>query len=335
MFDQILVPVDGSLLAENILPHAAAMAKVYGSEITLISVLDPRVGSDSAQPVIPWEWQIRQAEVKAYLNDLSSRLEISGLKVQTIWLEGKAADRVLDHSSSTGMQLILLSSHGRGGLSDWNSSSVATKIIQQASTSLMIIRSYTSQEQTPPDTFYRRILAPVDGSQRAEYGLSAAAHLAREQGAELLIAHVVKPPELIRRTPLSVEDRNFITQLVESNRTDASRYLNDLKGSLDCKVKTILLTGESVPDALHHLAEQEGVDLVILTAHGFGGNPHLPFGSIALNFLTYGTTALLIVQDFARDLLCEAKGDPNSSGLLRQLSDITDEARQVYGESIA
>lgn len=332
MFDQILVPVDGSSLAEDILPHAIAMAKAYNSEVTLIRVLDSQDGSISPRQINPWDWQIQRAGVEAYLKELSSRFPINGLKVRTIGLEGKAPDCVINHATRLGANLIMLSSHGQGGISGWNTSSVVTKIIQQARTSVMIHRSYSSPEPNPTDLRYRRILAPVDGSRRAEYGLSAAAHLAREQGAELLIAHVIKPPEMPRRTPLSVQDRTFIRQVVETNQEEATKYLNGLKDTLDCKVETCLLTGDSVAEALHTLAELERVDLVVLNAHGHGANSRRPFGSVTTNFLAYSTIALLIVQDVTRNLLVETKAETYFSDLLRQPPKILDEARQNVWE---
>ena len=316
MFDQILVPVDRSLLAEHILPHVIAMAQAYNSEVTLISVLDPAAGSLPGRPTDPWDWRIQRAEVEAYLNDLSSGLQFSGLVVQTIILDGKAPDHVIRHSNSMGTNLIMLSSHGQGGISGWNSSSVVTKIIQQARTSVMVIRSYPTPEPSLTNLRYRRILAPVDGSQRAEYGLHMAAHLAREHGAELLIAHVIKPPVLPRRTPLSLLDRTLIEQVIESNRLNAAQYLNALKTSLDCQVDTCLLVGDSVAESLYTLIEQESIDLVVLNAHGLGGSPRWPYGNVAVNFLAYSAVPLLIVQDFARDLLVESRAETYANELL-------------------
>lgn len=332
MFEQILVPVDGSSLAENVLPHTIAMAQAYNSGVTLVSVLDPLGESLSARPIDPLDWQIRRAEVEAYLKDLASSIQACGLTAQTILLEGKAPDHVIQHSNSTGTNLIMLSSHGQGGISGWNTSSVVAKIIQQARTSVMIIRSYSTPEGSLADLRYQRILAPVDGSQRAEYGLFAAAHLARAHGAELLVAHVIKPPELPRRTPLSVRDRSFVNQVVESNRADASHYLNTLKATLDCRVATCLLVKDSVAEALHTLVEQERIDLVILNAHGFGGNPRWPFGNLAVNFLAYSTIPLLIVQDFARDFLVETKAESYANEFLDQPPAISNEDRQRFWE---
>lgn len=318
MFDQILVPVDRSLLAEQVLPHTIAMAKAYHAEVTLISVMDPAVWGISDRPIDPWDWQIQHAEAKAYLKELSSRFQDSGLAVRTILLDGKAPDHVIRHSNSMGSNLIMLSSHGSGGISAWNSSSVTTKIIQQARTSVMVIRSCPTPEPNLPNLRYRRILAPVDGSKRAEYGLYTAAHLAREQGAALLIAHVVKSPEFPRRIQLSVQDRTLVEQVNERNRSDISQYLHGLKNSLDCQVDTRLVTGDSVTESLHTLIEQEGIDLVILNAHGLGGSPRWPYGNVTVNFLAYSAVPLLIVQDFERDLLRESKAETYANEFLGQ-----------------
>lgn len=332
MFDQILVPVDRSLLAEQILPHAIAMARAYGSRVMLISVLDPIVESITGRPIDPWDWQLQRAEAEAYLKDLSIRFENNGVTLQTILLDGKAADQVIYHANSMGTNLIMLSSHGQGGISGWNHSSVTTKIIQQARTSVMIVPSFLIPEDGPEDLRYRRILAPVDSSQRAEFGLFTAAHLARAHEAELLIASVIKPPELPRRTPLSIQERDLVKQIVESNRAEASQYLDALKTSLDCRVDTRLMINESVPEALHKLVEQEKIDLVILNAHGLGGSPLRPYGNVTVNFLAYSTIPLLIVQDFARDRLLETPAETHANEFLGQQPTLLYESRQRLGE---
>jgi nucleotide-binding universal stress UspA family protein len=159
-----------------------------------------------------------------------------------------------------------------------------------------------------------------------------AAHLAREQRAELLIAHVIKPPELPRRTPLSVQDRTLVEQVIESNRSDASQYLNALKTSLDCQVDTCLLVGDSVAESLYTLIEQERIDLVLMNAHGLGGSPRWPYGNVAVNFLAYSTVPLLIIQDFARDLLVESRAETYANEFIIQARAIIPETRQRFGE---
>jgi nucleotide-binding universal stress UspA family protein len=207
---------------------------------------------------------------------------------------------------------------------------VVTKIIQRARTSVLVIRSYTDTENRQANLSDQRILAPVDGSRRAEYGLFAAARLARESGAKLYIAHVINPPELPHRIPLSDADLDLVKQVVERNREEASQYLNSLKVSLDCKVETCLLIGNSVAHALQTLVEQERINLLVLNAHGFGGNPHWPFGNVALNFLTNSTISLLIVQDFERDRLVETKAESYAEDFLGKPPEIFDGTHQDY-----
>ena len=332
MFDQILVPVDGSLLAEHILPHTVALAQAYGSQVRLISVMDPGLRSAGSQSVDPWDWQIQRAEVKAYLNSLSAGLQKSGLPVETILLAGKAPEQVLYQATSQGTNLIMLSSHGQGGVSDWNVSSVVMKIVQQARTSVMVIRSNSPIEQGLTNLRYRRILVPVDGSQRAEYGLRTAAHLARAHGAELLITHVIKPPELPHRMPQSKQDRNLIRQVVERNRAEASHYLNNLKDTLDCRVETRLLVDHEVAEALYELVEQEGVDLIALNAHGFSGNPRRPYGNVAANFLAYCSVPLLIIQDFAPEHLVHTREETHTQTFLSRPSPISEGLPRVARE---
>jgi nucleotide-binding universal stress UspA family protein len=229
-------------------------------------------------------------------------------------LEGNVSGQIIHYSNNSDTNLIMLSSHGQGGISGWNMSSIATKIIQQAYTSIMIICPYPTPEKDPIWRCYHRILAPVDGSKRAEYGLAIATNLARAQVAELLIAQVIKPPELPRRVPLSEREQGLVNQVVDANRIEATAYLDELqKRSNYPETKTILLIDNLVTQALYTLVDQKGIDLVVLTAHGFSGNPNLPYGNVAVNFLTYFKVPLLIVQDFPRDRLVQARSENHLS----------------------
>lgn len=324
MFEKILVPMDRSLLAEHILPHAIAIAQAHNSEITLISVLDSAIGSNPDSPINPFDWQIQRAEAEAYLKNVASGLAVNGLAVRTILLDGKASDEVIQYSESMDSDLIMLSSHGQEGNSSWNSSSAVMKIIQQAHTSVMMIRSSSAPESSHANLRYRRILAPVDGSKRAEYGLFAAAHLARKHGAELMIAYVIKPPELPRRIALSTQDHALVQSVVESNRVEGSLYLNNLKKSLDCHVESCLVISESVTEALHTMVEQEKIDLIVLNAHGLGGNPRWPYGNVTVNFLAYSAIPTLIVQDFDRIQLIQSQIRTNVKELWSQQRPISD-----------
>jgi nucleotide-binding universal stress UspA family protein len=251
--------------------------------------------------VDPLDWHIHKAEAKAYLGEVSTRLQETRVQVESVLLEGQPAERIIEFAHAQGVGLILLSSHGRSGLSGWNISSVVQKIILRAYMPTMVVRAYQHVTNDLEGLRYRRLLAPLDGSQRAECVLPLATTLARFYSAKLLLAHVVSRPEIPRRVLPLQDDVELADRLTERNRIEADRYLAQLRSRLSSDVRIHLLVGVCPAAVLHELVVEEEVDLVLLSAHGYSGNTRWPYGSVALNFIAYGTTPLLIMQDLSQD----------------------------------
>lgn len=299
MFNKILVPLDGSALAECVLPHVGALARSSGAEVILLRVLEQNIPPDQARPVDPLSWRFRQVEAKTYLEEVGQRLreaELTG-PIETVLLEGQAAERIVELAHEHGVDLIALSSHGRSGLSAWNVSSVVQKIILRAYTSVFIARAYQAHQPDLTSLRYRRILVPFDGSQRAEYVLSLLAAVSQEHQAEILLTHVVAQPEMPRRVPLTAEERELSQRLVELNREEITHYFDQLQSRLPGNVQTRVVVSDNVIATLHHLVEDELADLVILSAHGYSATQKFPYGSVSISFIAYGATPLLIIQD--------------------------------------
>jgi nucleotide-binding universal stress UspA family protein len=297
MFDNILVPLDGSLLAECALPHAMAMARAFQSQVTLLGVLERGPRQDCRRGVDPLEWVIRKAEAVSYVGSMADRLQRSGLAVTGRMLDGDPAEQIINFAHQNGASLIIMSSHGQGGLTGWNVGSVTQKIVSRARTSTMIVRAFQRKTAGLDDLRYRRLLVPMDGSRRAEWVWPMATTLARSEGAEILLAHVVKPPEMPRRLPLTVEDTELADRIVTRNRCEASQYVEELRSWLPSAVRGRIMVGAQVAAALHQLAEEEHVDLVVLSAHGYSGGTRFLYGGVVTSFIIYGSTPLLIMQD--------------------------------------
>jgi nucleotide-binding universal stress UspA family protein len=301
MFEHILVPLDGSSLAECVLPHVVAFASAFGSTVTLLRVLDCGKGAEGVPIVDPVSWHIAEAQSASYLEEVAGRLGALGIETDRVILDGKAAERVTEYTDQQDIDLIVLSSHGKSGLSGWNVSSVVQKIILRAYRSVLIVRAYLPTQRTLERLRYQRLLVPLDGSQRAECVVPIAVALVRSHDAELLLAHVVRKPEMPRRTFPSEEDIELANRLVERNREEVSAYLQDLKTQLPLDADSHLLVSDDVAVALHELVERQQADLVILSAHGYSGAPRWSYGSVATSFIGYGSTPLLIVQDLSRE----------------------------------
>jgi nucleotide-binding universal stress UspA family protein len=248
-------------------------------------------------------WHISKAEAQAYLDGVNSRLQETGLRTENTLLEGQAAERIIEFAHSHDVSLIILSSHGQSGLGEWNISGVVQKIILAACMPTMIVRAYQPVTGDLTGLRYRRLLVPLDCSQRAECALPLATTLARFHESELLLAHVVCRPEMIRRAPLTQEDVELANRLTERNRVEAIRYLEQLQSWQSLDVQPRVLVSDNTAATLYELVKQENVDLVVLSAHGCSGETRWPHGSMALNFIVYGTTPLLIVQDLSQDEL--------------------------------
>ena len=219
MFNRILLPLDRAALAECVLPHAIAVARAFESQVTLLHVMDTPREARWRRAMDPLNWQIRKAEATTYLNEVDLRLQAAGLLTETHILEGFAAEQVIGFSDTHASQLIIMSSHGQSGLSEWGVSSVVQKIVLRARTSVMIVRAAQPVTPEPTDLRYQRILVPMDGSQRAEYILPAAATLARAHDAQIVadehVGDIQFPPQLGHLMP-----KWFENWMYPVNKTD-------------------------------------------------------------------------------------------------------------------
>ena len=303
MVNRILVPMDGSPLAECVLPHVMTFAQTFAANLMLVHVMESGHMGESDEAVDPVRWQMAKNEAQAYLDTLLARLHSHAIEAQSSLLEGRPAECIFDFARDDQTDLIALSSHGHSGLGGWSVGSVAHKILVRARGAKLVVRASTGAQPggvllDPLNAAtYRRILVPLDGSWRAECVLPLAIKLAQFCEAELVAAHVVRKPEMARRTPPTDEDAHLAAQVEERNRQETSSYFDHLRTRLTHLTETHVLSGESVAASLHELADRTQVDLVILSAHGFTGEMKWPYGSVAQSFIWGSAAPILIFDD--------------------------------------
>lgn len=300
MLDKVLVPLDGSPLATCVFPHLVAITRATEAHITLLRVTEKQ--NQASGQVNPVDWQLGKVEAQMYLDEVGERLrQFVSQTPESQVLEGPSAERIIEYAQKNDHDLVVLSTHGQGGLNGWTISSVAQKVIHRAGKSILLVPAYNAatcgQEGNWDDIHYRRIMVPLDGSQRAESVLPVATALAQQHGAELILVHVVARPEMIQRMPLTAEDNALSDQVVERNQIQAQRYFEQLQNRLSPTPQTRVVVNGQVAAALHKFVEQEQIDLVLLCAHGNSGQNQWPYGSVVTSFITYGATPLLIMQD--------------------------------------
>ncbi len=149
MYKKILVPVDGSGLAELVLPHVEMLAKagVKPAEVVLLMVCEPArmvvggYGEAIAQGVLIAEQAAEECKVESekYLAAMEERLKGKGLKVRTVLLEGDAAGEILNYAANNPIDLIAMGSHGRSGIRRWAYGSVTSKVLRGISTPILVV----------------------------------------------------------------------------------------------------------------------------------------------------------------------------------------------------
>lgn len=310
MFTHIIVPLDGSTLAECVVPHVLSLTAAYDARVTLLHVLERPRDTGTLQPIDPIKWHLKKNEASMYLDQLVARFQEAGLKAEKNIQEGPAAECILNYANNNQADLIILSTHGSSGLSSWNVSSVVQKIILRANKSILLVRAQdTIPEETQPAR-YARLFIGLDCSARAELALPVAIHLAERYKARLTVATVVQKPEIVNRLPVSEEDAEMIARVAEHNQKAAAHYLDQISAQLaqtGISLTTRLMVSENQISSLHNIVAEERADMVMLVAHGHSGEGRWPYGSVATSFIAYGTTALLIVQDLTEEELKTSK----------------------------
>src|SRR3990170_6683020 len=137
MFKKILVPLDGSKLAEGILPRVEWLAKIHGAEVTLLRVAVAHTfpGMDPVQHQVS---VVREAE--EYLAKVEENLKSVGVNVQVVVRYGHDAQEIVEHATNRDFDLIAMSTHGRSGLTQFVLGSVASKVIHTATVPILLCR---------------------------------------------------------------------------------------------------------------------------------------------------------------------------------------------------
>ncbi len=147
MYQKILVPLDGSKLAECALPYAEELAKCCGGEVILVSVTERiqayRPVRDLSQPLgqrlVPEGIGKKEKQAQRYLDRVVKGLEAKGVKIQTEVLLGNPAQEITFYAEQNGCDLIVMSSHGRSGPSRWAHGSVADKVFRAAGVPILMV----------------------------------------------------------------------------------------------------------------------------------------------------------------------------------------------------
>jgi nucleotide-binding universal stress UspA family protein len=324
MFRRVLVPLDGSRIAERALPIAARIARASGGTIILVrvvttpleqqSTLTPSLPSGSIQAIL----ELGRAEANTYLRRIAASNDLQDIATEIEVCIGQAVPLILSVAHSRNIDLIVLSRHGHRGVTRWGIGSVAEKVVYDTWVPVLVIHgesSTSSGAQHLPGHFFHG-LVPLDGSPQAEEAIIPAAHLITalsEPGKGILSLTQIVGFPFAPGAQESQQDEGA-PSLREHILHETQNYLGAVVDHLDKEIAAALrlsttwafLSGEDVAETLlkvtelNRASEHEGVsgdyNLLAMTTYGRVGMRHRIIGSITGRILRTTKLPMLIVQ---------------------------------------
>jgi nucleotide-binding universal stress UspA family protein len=150
-YTHILVPLDGSELAESALPDAFSLAQLSQAQVTLLQVIAPieqvlAAGTD--YPIfIDQQWEVHRTLALDYLNGVCKRLGCPEVKIHLVVEMGLAAETIIDYVHRHPIDLIVMATHGRSGLQRWVYGSVADKVLRGAEAPVLLVRAHAKNKR--------------------------------------------------------------------------------------------------------------------------------------------------------------------------------------------
>jgi nucleotide-binding universal stress UspA family protein len=298
--DVILVPLDGSSFAEHALPVALGLARQTGARLELVCVHEGpapahHVGSPAANERL--DSDIR-GSLRRYLTRVRKRLDasVSGIAVEIGVLDGKPQDVLAQHARASGAELIVLTTHGRGGVSRSWLGSVAEGLVRRVPVPVLVVRAKRKRASLQPTEVFRHVVIAVDSTPESERIVPAVAALAPAQTAIWTLFHVILPLHPVVRAiaPKGAEELDAHEQ-----QTRAKDYL---KGAADrlrargIEPRTAMGVDLQPARAITAFAAQSGADLIALATHGRGPIGRLVLGSVADKVLRTATVPVLLAH---------------------------------------
>jgi nucleotide-binding universal stress UspA family protein len=295
MFQRLLVPLDGSSLAEAILPAAKSLGRRLGARVTLLHAVEP-----SAPATIHGDTHLLNAsDARAYLARITQQFQHAGVAVDwhvDVVESGNVPKTIFAHTAELKADLVMLTSHGESGLRGIVFGSIAQQVLQSGKVPVFMVRPENAHTDFAPKT----ILVPLDSSELYEPALYLAAELARYYDASLHLVVVV--PTMSTLSPARAATGLLLPSstkaMLDLARNGAVEYLQ--KKIDELRARGVIVSAEVERGAtaakILEAAQRAGVDLFVMATHGRAGLDAFWEGSVAPQILSHAKAPVLLLR---------------------------------------
>jgi nucleotide-binding universal stress UspA family protein len=309
----ILVPLDGSALAEQVLPSVRSFASLMPSTIHLLHIVseadryhllfdDPYgVGEPittttepTTQATVPMtSWDVLRQNATVYMSQQAERLNAAGFQADFEVRLGDAPELIADTAERIGANLIAMATHGYSGLRRWALGSVTDRVLHVTNTPMLIVRG---TEKNVGEPKLKQIMLTLDGSPLARQATPLASEIATLAQAELVVLTAIAPPYL--EAPELIGAYYSYDEALAAVRARLPNELGlyaDVLKQHHVPVTPIAVSGLPA-EAIIDEAEERKVDLIVMATHGAGGLRRWALGSVADKIIHASRVPLLIVR---------------------------------------
>jgi nucleotide-binding universal stress UspA family protein len=307
MYRKMLVPLDGSELAEEVLVYAKELAGRLDIDVDLLHISNP-----ASEALKPMEEAYIEHLAESFRKQVEAVQQKTGqgkakpINVKAELLVGYAAEAILQYADKDGVDLILLASHGRSGIKRWTIGSVAGKVMSATKIPVWLIKSVGTKE-TPYDKWTNQtLIVSLDGSELAESILPHAEVLTKQRGdtpIDVVLVRVAEPlniptyysPDI---SGVTLNWGNFIQQETQRRKQAAKEYLAKIEEQLKNKgitVRSVVIEGRPTDEVVEFVNKTPN-SMIIMATHGRSGLSRLVYGSVAANVLNGVTRPMFIIK---------------------------------------
>jgi nucleotide-binding universal stress UspA family protein len=296
MYNSILVPLDGSELAEVALPYAEDLAARLGSNIVLIYACEP---SDEKHHRMHELYL--QKMVEATRRGLKKHLAEDakeGPQVTSALVTGDPGEQIVDYADKENAGIIVMATHGRSGIRRWVLGSTAAKVARATKKPLVLIRAGVARSRARTEVLLGKLLLPLDGSKQSELAVPHVEELAAQLKAEVVLLHVVAPTYFAYSIPGETIEMPFTAEDMERFRAKSEHYLESVAEALRKRgiaTSTEVAIGTAA-DEIIRLSDEMPVDLVVMSTHGRSGISRWAFGSVADKVIHAANAPVLLIS---------------------------------------
>jgi nucleotide-binding universal stress UspA family protein len=283
MYHAVLVPLDGSARGEQALSLACSVARRNGAQLHLVHVHVPvKPPGVEAMPALNGTVDAaNRVREGVYLASIVRRLQTNDqVTAIATALDGSIADELQRYSVASGIDLIVMGTHGRGGLSRFWLGSVTDRLVRWGHVPMLLVRPHEPAPIVVPERVFHHVLVPLDGSALAEQGLADALALGTPEQTAYTLLHVIEVETGDRGTECYAIalDEPALAQV----RTRTQRYLERVAARIRAdgwRVQTAVESGRAAPAILQY-ATMQTADLIAITARGQSGSANM-LGGVA------------------------------------------------------